>query len=99
MTAGKTHGDDIFPLPMPIIGDGGRDDYFLMKVDVHDSARCPGIESGDWLIVREQQVAADGDLVAVMVDGKSAVRPFERMDDDGWTLIGKVAHVLHRVGV
>lgn len=96
MTTGKTHGDDIFPLPMPVIGTGRPGDFFLMKADVHDSAACPGIESGDWLIVREQEVAAAGDLVAAVAHGKSVVRPFAQVADD-WTIAGKVAHVLHRV--
>lgn len=93
MATGKTYGDEIFPLPKPILGDG---DFLLLLVDIRDSAACPGIETGDWVIIRKQQVVADGGLVAVMINGDAVVRQFGPFEDYD-SIIGKVTHVLHQV--
>jgi repressor LexA len=85
--------DDSFPVPTSILGD---DPDFLLKV--HDDVMASaGIMDGDWVVVNEQTTAADGDLVAVMIEGDAVVRTFGRLDGDNWTLLGKVISVLRRV--
>src|SRR6185312_994371 len=62
--------EDIFPLPRQIVGEGN---LFLMKV-VGDSMINAAIADKDWVVVRQQPVAEDGDIVAAMIDGEATVK-------------------------
>lgn len=66
--------EDIFPLPRELVGDGS---LFLLKVvgqSMIDAAIC----DGDWVVVRQQNVAENGDIVAAMIDGEATVKTFKR---------------------
>ena len=52
--------DDVFPLPKQIVGEGS---LFLLKV-VGDSMIDAAICDGDWVVVRQQPTAVNGDIVA-----------------------------------
>ena len=39
------------------------------------------IADGDWVVVRQQPVAENGDIVAAMIDGEATVKTFKRSDD------------------
>jgi repressor LexA len=69
--------EDIFPLPRQIVGEGT---LFLLKV-VGDSMINAAITDGDWVVVREQKVAENGEIVAAMIDGEATVKTFKRSDD------------------
>jgi len=69
--------EDIFPLPRQIVGEGT---LFLLKV-VGDSMINAAITDGDWVVVREQKVAENGEIVAAMIDGEATVKTFKRGDD------------------
>ena len=55
--------EDIFPLPKQIVGDGT---LFLLKV-VGDSMINAAIADGDWVVVRKQEDAENGEIVAAMI--------------------------------
>ena len=69
--------EDIFPLPRQIVGEGT---LFLLKV-VGDSMINAAIADGDWVVVRQQKVAENGEIVAAMIDGEATVKTFKRSDD------------------
>jgi repressor LexA len=57
--------EDVFPLPKQIVGDGT---LFLLKV-VGDSMINAAIADGDWVVVRQQEDAENGEIVAAMLEG------------------------------
>ncbi|HMO11886.1 MAG TPA: S24 family peptidase, partial [Actinotalea sp.] len=57
--------EDVFPLPRQLVGDG---ELFLLRV-VGDSMIDAAICDGDWVVVRRQPVAENGEIVAAMLDG------------------------------
>jgi repressor LexA len=69
--------EDIFPLPRQIVGEGT---LFLLRV-VGDSMINAAITDGDWVVVREQKVAENGEIVAAMLDGEATVKTFKRSGD------------------
>jgi repressor LexA len=101
--------EDIFPLPKQLVGEGT---LFLLRVK-GDSMINAAIADGDWVVVRQQPVADNGDIVAAMIDGEATVKTFKRSDDHVWlmphnplytpilgdnaTILGKVVTVLRRV--
>ena len=101
--------EDIFPLPKQIVGDGT---LFLLKV-VGDSMINAAITDGDWVVVRQQPVAENGDIVAAMIDGEATVKTFQRSGEHVWlmphtplytpipgeeaAILGRVVAVLRRV--
>jgi repressor LexA len=74
--------EDVFPLPRQLVGDG---DLFLLKV-VGDSMIDAAICDGDWVVVRRQPVAENGEIVAAMIDGDATVKTFKRIDGHVWLL-------------
>jgi repressor LexA len=101
--------EDVFPLPRQLVGDGT---LFLLKV-AGDSMMNAAITDGDWVVVREQQVAENGEIVAAMLDGEATVKTFKQSDGHTWliphnpaytpilgdeaTILGRVVAVLRRV--
>ena len=74
--------EDVFPLPRQLVGDG---DLFLLKV-VGDSMIEAAICDGDWVVVRRQPVAENGEIVAAMIDGEATVKTLRRGDGRVWLL-------------
>lgn len=74
--------EDVFPLPRQLVGDG---DLFLLKVS-GDSMIDAAICDGDWVVVRRQPVAENGEIVAAMIDGEATVKTFKRVDGHVWLL-------------
>ncbi|MCP2287700.1 transcriptional repressor LexA [Nocardia amikacinitolerans] len=74
--------EDVFPLPRELVGDGS---LFLLKVvgqSMVDAAIC----DGDWVVVRQQNVADNGDIVAAMIEGEATVKTFKRSGKDVWLM-------------
>ncbi|GAA1920799.1 transcriptional repressor LexA [Nocardioides lentus] len=69
--------EEIFPLPKQLVGEGT---LFLLEVQ-GDSMIDLAICSGDYVVVRQQQTAVNGDIVAAMIDGEATVKTFRRGDD------------------
>jgi peptidase S24-like protein len=75
--------EDIFPLPRKLVGEGT---LFLLKVR-GDSMINAAIADGDWVVVRQQEVADDGDIVAALLaDGEVTVKTFKRSDGHAWLI-------------
>jgi repressor LexA len=72
--------EDVFPLPQRIVGDG---QLFMLKV-VGDSMIDAAICDGDWVVVRQQAVADNGDIVAAMLDHEATVKTFKKRDGHVW---------------
>lgn len=101
--------EDVFPLPRQLVGDG---EVFLLKVS-GDSMIEAAIMDGDYVAVRRQPVAENGDIVAAMLDGEATVKRLRHRDGHRWlmphnpayepipgddaTILGKVVAVLRRV--
>ena len=74
--------EDVFPLPRELVGDGA---LFLLKV-VGESMVDAAICDGDWVVVRQQNVADNGDIVAAMIDGEATVKTFKRAGGQVWLM-------------
>ncbi len=101
--------EDVFPLPRELVGEGT---LFLLKV-VGDSMVDAAICDGDWVVVRQQNVADNGDIVAAMIDGEATVKTFKRAGGQVWlmphnpafdpipgndaTVLGKVVTVIRKI--
>jgi repressor LexA len=101
--------EDVFPLPKALVGEGT---LFMVKV-VGDSMIDAAITDGDWVVVRQQQTAENGEMVAAMIDGEATVKTLQRKDGHVWllphnpayspidgdeaTILGRVVSVLRRV--
>ncbi|MQY17672.1 transcriptional repressor LexA [Nocardia macrotermitis] len=74
--------EDVFPLPRELVGEGS---LFLLKV-VGESMVDAAICDGDWVVVRQQNVADNGDIVAAMIEGEATVKTFKRSGKDVWLM-------------
>lgn len=74
--------EDVFPLPRELVGEGS---LFLLKV-VGESMVDAAICDGDWVVVRQQNVADNGDIVAAMIDGEATVKTFKRTSGQAWLM-------------
>ncbi|MCL6473308.1 MAG: transcriptional repressor LexA [Firmicutes bacterium] len=68
--------EDNYPLPVDIAGE----DSFMLKVK-GDSMIEAGILDGDYIIVRQQATANDGDIVVALIDDESTVKRFYKKRD------------------
>jgi repressor LexA len=66
-------------VPVPGIA-GGDDGEFVLRVK-GDSMKDAGILEGDFVIVRKQETAADGDIVVALVGEEATVKRFFREND------------------
>jgi repressor LexA len=101
--------EEVFPLPRTLVGDGT---LFVLEV-VGDSMVDAAICNGDYVVVRQEQTAENGEIVAALLDGEATVKTFQRKDGKVWllphndaydpidgthaTILGKVTAVLRRV--
>ena len=101
--------EDVFPLPQSLVGEGT---LFLLEVrgdSMVDAAIC----DGEYVVVRQQPNAENGEIVAAMIDGEATVKTLSRKAGEVWLLphnaayepidgreasiLGKVVTVLRRV--
>ena len=80
--------EDVFPLPRQLVGDG---DLFLLKV-TGDSMIEAAICDGDFVVVRQQPVAENGEIVAAMIDGEATVKTLKRTDGEVWLMPANSAY-------
>ncbi len=101
--------EDVFPLPKVLVGDGT---LFLLRV-AGDSMIDAAISDGDWVVVRQQEDAENGEIVAAMIDGEATVKTLRRRDGHVWllphnpayepingddaTILGRVTAVLRKI--
>jgi repressor LexA len=101
--------EDVFALPRQLVGEGT---LFLLEVkgeSMIDAAIC----DGDYVVVRQQPDASNGDIVAALIGEEATVKTFKRTPGQVWLLphnpayepidgnnasiLGKVVAVLRRV--
>ncbi|WP_134741284.1 transcriptional repressor LexA [Nocardioides sp. 503] len=100
---------DVFPLPRQLVGEG---ELFLLEVSgesMIDAAIC----HGDYVVIKREQTAENGEIVAALIDGEATVKTLQRKDGQVWlmphnaafepidgthaTILGKVTAVLRRM--
>jgi repressor LexA len=74
--------EEVFPLPRELVGQGT---LFMLRV-VGDSMVDAAIADGDWVVVRQQPTAENGDIVAAMLDGEATVKTYKRRDGHVWLM-------------
>jgi repressor LexA len=103
----KQQIEDTFPLPKQLVGEG---EHFLLQVR-GDSMINAAITDGDWVVVRAQEDAENGDIVAAMLEGRgdedeATVKTLKRSDGHVWLMphnpiyepiLGDEATILGRV--
>jgi repressor LexA len=101
--------EETLPLPESLVGKG---DLFMLKVkgeSMIDAAIC----DGDYVVIRQQKDANNGEIVAAMIDGEATVKTFSRkgghiwllpanddfapIDGDNCEILGKVTAVLRSI--
>jgi repressor LexA len=101
--------EDTFAIPEQLAGKGN-----LFMLEVHgesmiDAAIC----DGDYVVIREQKTAENGEIVAAMIEGEATVKVFSQKDGHTWllprnsayppipgdecTILGKVVTVMRKV--
>jgi len=94
--------DEIFPLPRQLVGQG---ELFMLKV-VGESMIDAAICDGDWVVVRQQKTAENGEIVAAMLDNEATVKVLRKRDGHTWLLprnsnfepiVGDFADILGKV--
>ncbi len=101
--------EEVYPLPRQLVGTG---DLFMLKV-VGESMIDAAICDGDFVVVRVQQTAENGDIVAAMLDDEATVKVFRQRDGHTWlmprnsnfepilgdyaTVLGKVVAVMRSI--
>ena len=79
---------DVFPLPRQLVGEGT---LFLLEVS-GDSMIEAAICSGDYVVVRQEQTADNGEIVAAMIDGEATVKTLRRRDGEVWLMPANPAY-------
>ncbi|MGO4236865.1 transcriptional repressor LexA [Pseudarthrobacter sp. YAF2] len=74
--------EDVMPLPRQLVGQG---ELFMLKV-AGDSMVDAAICDGDWVVVRRQADAVNGDIVAALLDDEATVKTFRQRDGHTWLL-------------
>lgn len=101
--------EEVMPLPRQLVGDGT---LFMLEVrgdSMVDAAIC----DGDFVVVRQQPDAENGEIVAALLDDEATVKTLRRRGGTAWLLphnpayqpidgtdaaiLGKVVAVLRRV--
>jgi repressor LexA len=101
--------EEVMPMPRSLVGDGT---LFMLEVrgdSMIDAAIC----DGDYVVIRQQPNAENGEFVAALLDNEATVKTFQRKDGQVWLLphneayspidgthaqiLGKVVAVLRKV--
>lgn len=101
--------EDTYAIPEQLAGKGN---LFMLEVkgeSMIDAAIC----DGDYVVIREQKTAENGEIVAAMIDGEATVKVFSQKDGHTWllprnsafppipgdecTILGKVVTVMRKV--
>lgn len=105
----EQHVEDIMRLPERLTGSGN-----LFMLEVHgDSMINAAICDGDYVVIREQHTANNGDIVAALLDNEATVKTFRNENGHVWliphnpayspidgtnaTIMGKVVTVLRKI--
>ncbi len=101
--------EQVLPLPRQLVGEGTLFSLEVRGDSMLDAAIC----DGDYVVVRQQPTADNGDIVAALLDGEATVKTLRRTPGQVWlmphnpayqpidgnkaTILGKVVAVLRRI--
>ncbi len=101
--------EDVFAMPRQLVGEGT---LFMLEVS-GDSMIDAAICDGDWVVVRQQPTANNGDIVAALLGSEATVKTLKRTDNHVWlmphnatydpidgddaSIMGKVVAVMRRI--
>jgi repressor LexA len=101
--------EEVLPLPRTLVGEG---QLFMLEVR-GDSMLDAAICDGDFVVVRQQPTAENGEIVAALLEDEATVKTlqkrggkvwlmphndaYEPIDGSGATILGKVVAVMRRV--
>jgi repressor LexA len=80
--------EEVIPLPRQLVGEG---ELIMLRI-VGDSMIGAAIADGDWVVVRRESDAENGDIVAAMIesdtsaDGEATVKTFKKSDGHVWLI-------------
>ncbi|MDR1152733.1 MAG: transcriptional repressor LexA [Bifidobacteriaceae bacterium] len=74
--------EEVLPLPRELVGDG---DMFMLRVQ-GDSMTGAAICDGDWVVVRSQPTAENGEIVVALLGDEATVKTWKRADGIAWLL-------------
>ena len=74
--------EEFMPVPRSLVGKG---DLFMLEIH-GDSMIDAAICDGDFVVVRSQKTADNGDIVAAMIDGEATCKVFKQRDGHTWLL-------------
>ncbi len=80
--------EDVFTLPRQLVGEG---ELFMLRVtgeSMIDAAIC----DGDWVVVRRQPTAENGEIVAALLDDEATVKTLQRRDGHVWLMPANPAY-------
>lgn len=78
----EQHVDDVMRLPERLTGTGN-----LFMLEVHgDSMVDAAICDGDFVVIREQNTAQNGDIVAALLDDEATVKTFRKDNGHIWLI-------------
>ena len=80
--------EDVMAIPRRLTGGGG---LFMLR-GAGDSMVDAAICDGDWVVVRRQETAENGDIVAALIDDEATVKTFRRRDGHTWLLPQNTAY-------
>lgn len=105
----EQHVESSMALPAELTGSG---ELFLLKV-VGDSMVDAAICDGDWVVVKSQPTADNGEIVAALIEDEATVKTLAKRDGHVWlmphnpayapiagdnaTILGRVVSVLRRL--
>lgn len=105
----EEHADETLTLPRELVGSGTVFGLRVRGESMIDAAIC----DGDVVVVRRQDEAHSGEIVAAMIDGEATVKVFRRrdghvfleprnpayavIDGDDAVVLGKVVSVMRRI--
>ena len=108
-TLAEERVEEVFPLPRRLVGDGT---LFMLEVrgdSMVDAAVC----DGDFVVVRQQPSAENGEMVAALIGDEATVKTLQKKGGEVWllphnasyepidgseaTILGKVVTVLRKV--
>jgi repressor LexA len=101
--------EDVLPLPRELVGQGTLFSLHVKGDSMIEAAIC----DGDWVVVRQQPTAENGDIVAAMIDGEATVKvlqlregqvtlmprnaAYDPIPGEQASILGKVVAVMRRV--
>lgn len=74
--------EDVMAIPRRLTGEG---ELFMLRV-TGDSMVDAAICDGDWVVVRRQQSAENGEIVAALLDDEATVKTLKRSGGKQWLL-------------